>query len=67
MKRRLRSGSATSSGGKDLECNLTVELEVEGTVDDAHAASADLREDFVVREDPPDHEDFSFAGEDSPP
>jgi hypothetical protein len=33
-----------------FEGRLTVELQVEGTIHDPHAASADFREDFLTRE-----------------
>jgi hypothetical protein len=35
---------------KDFESDFAVELQVEGTVDDTHTASADFREYLVVGE-----------------
>ena len=35
-------------GWQDLERDLAPEIHVDGTVDDAHAAAADLFDDFVV-------------------
>ena len=49
-KRRLRSGSATFSGGQDLDGDEAVQVGVAGLVDHAHAAFAELLEDLVVRE-----------------
>jgi hypothetical protein len=50
---------------ENFESNLAVEIQVEGTVDDSHAASADLREDFVMREGLANHKDPPCWCEDS--
>ena len=40
---------------QDFQRHLASEIDVEGTIDDAHAAAADLVDDLVVREPPADH------------
>ena len=42
-------------GRQDLEGDVTIQLDVEGTVDNPHASSADFLEDLVVRKRSPDH------------
>ena len=42
-------------GWENLDSYFTIQLGVERTVDDAHTATADFRQDFVVRNRSPDH------------
>jgi hypothetical protein len=49
-------------GRQDLEGDLAVQIDVEGTVDDPHAATADLIEDLVMGEGLADHPGTPLRG-----
>jgi hypothetical protein len=51
----LALGIGDEVGRQNLESDLAVQLGVHGTVDDAHAAAAQLIEDLVMRKRSPDH------------
>ena len=49
--------------GKDLQRDFAAELHVDGAIDDAHAAAANLVDDLVVRKGPAHHSRFqAIAG-----
>ncbi len=54
-KTALAVGVGDEFGREDLQGDLAVELQVEGLVDNAHTAAANLFEHFVVGEGAADH------------